>query len=72
MSVDRQGDKEDVADTHREMLLSHKQQWTEPICSNVRTDPEITVSSKGSEGSQAEQDKDHMLSLTCGIVKRYK
>ena len=35
MSIDREMDKEDVEHTYNGMLLSHKKEWNNVICSNM-------------------------------------
>ena len=62
MSINRGMDKEDVVHILNGILLSHKKERNNAICSNM--DLEITILS---EVSQTEKDKYHMISLTCGI-----
>ena len=56
-------DKEDVAHIHNGILFSHKKKRNPVICNN-RVDLEGIIPS---EISQAEKDKYHMISLTCGV-----
>ena len=49
----------DVAHTHNGILLSHKEERVNAICSNMDR-PRV------SEVSQKEKDKYHMISLICG------
>ena len=60
MSIDRGVDKEDVVHIYNGILLSHKKEWNNAICSNM----EIIILS---EVIQKEKDEYHMLSLICGI-----
>ena len=54
--------KEDVVHIYSGILLSHKKEQNNAICSNMNL--EIVILS---EVSQAEKDKYHMISLICGI-----
>ena len=62
LSVHQQMNKEDVIHIYNGILLSHKKEWNNVICSNMM-DPEIIILS---EVSQKEKDK-CMKSLICGI-----
>ena len=62
MSIDRGMDKEDVVHTCNGILLSHKKEWNNAICSNM-ADLEITILS---EVSQTEKEI-YIISLTCGV-----
>ena len=48
------------------ILLSHKKQQNNAICSNMDGPRDIILS----EVSQTEKDKYHMISLICGIEKK--
>ena len=63
MSIDRGMDKEDVVHIHNGILLSHKENEIIP-CAETWMDLEIIILS---EISQRDNDKYHMISLTCGI-----
>ena len=59
MSINRGMVKEDVVHIYNEILLSHKEERNNAICSNM--DGTFTLS----EVSQTERH--HMISLICGI-----
>ena len=66
MSINRGIDKEDVVHIYNGILLSHKKEQNNAICSNMdgpRDSPLVILS----EVSQTEKDKYHMISLICGI-----
>ena len=63
MPIDRQMDKEDVVHIYNGILLSHKKEWNNAICSNI--DGPRDYHTKWV--SQIEKDKYRMISLTCGI-----
>ena len=44
------------------ILLGHKEEWSNAICSNMN-DLQIIITSEG----KSEKDKYHMISLLCGI-----
>ena len=48
---------------HNALLLSHKREQKNAICSNIMELETLILS----EGSQEEKDKDHVISLICGI-----
>ena len=52
MSINRWTDKEDVIPTHNRVLLSHKKEWNNVICSNMDAPRDYHT-----EWSQAEKDK---------------
>ena len=60
MSTDRGMDKEDVIHINNRILLSHKKELNNAICSKM--DPEIIILSEVSQ-----KDKYHLISLICGI-----
>ena len=45
------------------ILLSHKKEWNNAICSNTSGPRDYILS----EINQKEEDKYHVISLTCGI-----
>ena len=55
-------DKEDVVYIHNGILLSHKKEWNNAICSNMGGPRDYHT-----KWSKSEKDKYHMISLTCGI-----
>ena len=55
-------DKEDAVHIYNKILLSHKKEWNNAICSIM--DLEMIIVS---EVSQEEKDKYHMTVLICGI-----
>ena len=65
--INRWMDKEDVVYMHNGILHSHKKEWNNAICSSVEW-PRDTISN---EISQTEKDKYHMMSLICGIFKKW-
>ena len=58
----RRMDKENVVCIYHVILLSHKREWNNAICSN--TDGPRDYHTKW---SKPEKDKYHMISLICGI-----
>ena len=56
-------DKEDVVHIYHGILLRHKKEQNNAICSNMDATEIIILS----EASQKEKDKYHMISLICGI-----
>ena len=62
MPNDRGMYKEDVGHIYNGMLLSHKKEWNNAICSNMDGPRDYILS----EVSQTEKDK-YMISLICGI-----
>ena len=68
MSIDRWMDKEDMGyiymytHTHTGILLSHKKEWNNAICSNMDGPRDYHT-----KWSKSEKDKYHMSSLICGI-----
>ena len=63
MPIDRGMDKEDVVHIYNGILLSHKKNEIMPFAATWM-DLEIIT---GSEVSQTEKDKYHVISLTWGI-----
>ena len=57
-------DKEDVVHIYNGILLSHKKEWNNVICSNMDGPRDYHILS---EVSQREKKKYHMISLICGI-----
>ena len=55
-------DKEDVVHIYNGILLSHKKEWNNAICSNMDGPRDYHT-----KWSQKEKDKYHMISLICGI-----
>ena len=62
MSINRGMDKDDVLHTYSGILLTHKKEGNNAICSNMDGLEMIILS----EVSQTEKDK-YMISLICGI-----
>ena len=62
MSIDRGMDKEDVVPMYNGILLSHKKEWNNAICSYMDGPSDYHT-----KWSQKEKDKYHMISLICGI-----
>ena len=60
MLIDRGMDKEDVAHTYNGILLSHKEEWNNTICSNTDGPKDDYIKWRKSE-------KYHLRSLICGI-----
>ena len=68
MSTNRGMDKEDVVHIYNRILLCHKKEWNNAICSNMDGPRDYHT-----EWSQTEKGKYHMIWLICGILKkRYK
>ena len=66
MSTDRGMDKEDVVQIYSGILLSHKKEWNNAICSDMDGCRDChTEWSK----SKTERQKYHTISLICGIQK---
>ena len=65
MSIDRWLDKEDVVYMYiyNGILLSHKKEWNNAICSNMYGPRDYHTS----DLVQTEKDKYNMISLICGI-----
>ena len=64
MSTDRWMDK-DVICIHNEILLSHKKEWNNAICSNMDGPREYHT-----KWSKPDKDKYHMISPACGIWEK--
>jgi len=58
MSIDRWMDEEDVVRIYNGMLISHKKEWNNAICSNMDRPRHYLT-----KQSQKENDKYHMISL---------
>ena len=67
MSINRGKDKEDVVHIYNAILLSHKKRNEIILFAATWMDLEIILS----EISQTEKDKYHMISLICGIFKKW-
>ena len=52
--------------THGRILLSHKKEWNNVICSNMGG-----LRDYHTKWSQTEKDKYHIISPTCGILKKW-
>ena len=57
-------DKEDVVHIYNGILLSHKKEWNNAICSNMDGPRDYHT-----KWSKPAKDKYHMISLICGIWK---
>ena len=55
-------DREDVAHIYKGILLTHKKEWNNDICSEMYGPRDCHT-----EWSKSEKDKYHMISLTYGI-----
>ena len=55
-------DKEDVAHIHNGLLVSHKKEWNNAICSNMDGPRDYHT-----KWSKSDKDKYHMISLIYGI-----
>ena len=62
MSTDRGMDEGDVVHTYNGILLSHKKEWDNAICSNIDGPKH-----NHTEWSKSDKDKYHMISLICGL-----
>ena len=62
MSINKGIDKEDMAHIYNGILLSHKKEWDNAICSNMDGPRDYHT-----KWSKSDKDKYHMISLTCGI-----
>ena len=67
MSINKRMDKEDVIHIHNGILLSHKKEQNNAICTTWMN-LEIVILS---EVSQIKKDKYHMISLIYGILKKW-
>ena len=63
MSINRWMDKKDVVHIHNGMLLSHKKEWNDAICSNTH-DLEIIIPSKV---SRKDEEQYRTISLVRGL-----
>ena len=66
MSINKRMDKEDVIHIYNGILLSHKKEQNNAICTTWMN-LEIVILS---EVSQIKKDKYHMISLIYGILKK--
>ena len=64
MSIDRWMDEEDVAHIYNGILLSHKKEWNNAICSNMDGPRDYHT-------KMTEKDKYQMISLICGNLKKW-
>ena len=64
MPIDRRMGKEDVVHMYNGILLSHKKEWNNAICSNMDATRDYHT-----KLSKSEKDKYHMISLIYGIYK---
>ena len=62
MSIDKGKDKEDVVHIYNGILLSHKKELNNAICSNMDAARDYHT-----KWSKSEKDKYHMMSLICEI-----
>ena len=62
MSIDRWMDKEDVVHGYNGIVLSHKEEWNNAICSNVDGPRDYHT-----KWSNSDKDKCHMIPLICAI-----
>ena len=62
MSIDGGMDKEDVVHIHNGIVLSHKKQWDNAICSNKGGPRDYHT-----KWNKLDKDKYYMMSLTYGI-----
>ena len=60
--IDGRMDKEDVIYLYNGILLSHKKEWNNAICSDMDGPEYCHI-----EWSKSEKDKYHMISLICGV-----
>ena len=64
VGTDRRMDKEGMVHIYNGILLSHKKEWNNAICSNMDGPRDCHT-----EWSKSEKDK-YMISLICGILKK--
>ena len=67
MSISRGMDKEDVVHIYKGILLSHKKEWNCAICRGMDGLRDCDTEWNKLE---RENDKYHMISLICGILKK--
>ena len=67
MSINKRMDKEDVIHIHNGILLSHKKEQNNAICTTWMNLKIVILS----EVSQIKKDKYHMISLIYGILKKW-
>ena len=63
-SIDRWVDNEDVVHIYNGILLSHKKEWNNAICSNMEATRDYHIKS---EERQKEKGKSHIISLIRGL-----
>ena len=61
MSIDRGMDKEDMVDMYNGILLRHKKEWNNAICSHINWPSDYLT-----KWSKLDKDKYHIISLICG------
>ena len=66
MSIDRGMDKEDVVHMYNGILLSHKKEWNNAICSNMDGPRDCHI-----EWSKSDKDKYH-ITYMWNLKKSYK
>ena len=64
MSIKGGMDKKDVVHMYSAILLSHKKEWNNAICSNIDGPRDYHTN-----WSQTEKNKYHMISLICKILE---
>ena len=64
MSIDTGMDKEDVAHIYNGILLNHKKEWNNAICSDMDGPRDCHTG-----WSKSDKDKYHMILFLCGILK---
>ena len=66
MPINRETDQDEVYIYNR-ILLSHKKEWNNAICSNMDGSRDYHI-----KWSKSEKDKDNMILFICGILKNDK
>ena len=62
MSISRWTDKENMVRVYNGILLGHKKEWNNAICSKMDGPRDYYT-----KWSESEKDKHHMILLICGI-----